>query len=101
MLGIKPVLHVDNDGHLTSVSKVRGRRASIIALADKYGETASPVGTKAFISHSDCEADAKILADILEEKYGAKTEVITDVGPVIGAHSGPGTLALFFYGTER
>lgn len=101
MLGIKPVLHVDNEGHLTSVSKVRGRRAAIIALADKYGETASPVGTKTFISHSDCEADAKILAEILKEKYGAETEVITDVGPVIGAHSGPGTLALFFYGTER
>ena len=101
MLGIKPILHVDNDGHLTSVSKVRGRRASIVALADKYGESASPTGTKAFISHSDCEADAKILADILKEKYGAETELITDVGPVIGAHSGPGTLALFFYGKER
>lgn len=101
MLGIKPVLHVDNDGHLTNVTKVRGRRASIVALADKYGETASPKGTKAFISHSDCESDAKILADILKEKYNATTELITDVGPVIGAHSGPGTLALFFYGTER
>ncbi len=101
VLGIKPVLHVDNEGHLTSVLKVRGRRASINALAEKYGETASPLGTKAFISHSDCEADAKILAGILKEKYGAETELITDVGPVIGAHSGPGTLALFFYGTER
>ena len=101
MLGIKPVLHVDNEGHLTNVSKVRGRRASIAALADKYGESAVPAGTKAFISHSDCETDAKILAQILKEKYGAVTELITDVGPVIGAHSGPGTLALFFYGKER
>ncbi len=101
MLGIKPILHVDNEGKLTSVSKARGRRASITTLADKYGESASPVGGRAYISHSDCESDALLLAEILKEKYGAKTELITNVGPVIGAHSGPGTLALFFYGKER
>ena len=101
MLGIKPILHVDNEGRLTSLSKARGRRASIIALADKYGESASPMGGRAYISHSDCESDALLLAEILKEKYGAKTELITNVGPVIGAHSGPGTLALFFYGKER
>ena len=101
MLGIKPILRVDNEGRLTSVSKGRGRRASIIALADKYGESASPMGGRAYISHSDCESDALLLAEILKEKYGAKTELITNVGPVIGAHSGPGTLALFFYGKER
>ena len=101
MLGIKPILHVDNEGHLVNVSKTRDRRAAINALADKYGETAMPCGTKAFISHADCESDAKLLAEILKTKYGADTELITDVGPVIGAHAGPGTLALFFIGKER
>ena len=101
MLGIKPILHVDNDGHLVNVSKARGRRAAITALCDKYGELAKVQGTKAFISHADCIADAELLADMLKEKYGANTELITDVGPVIGAHSGPGTIALFFIGKER
>ena len=101
MLGIKPILHVDNDGHLINVSKARGRRAAITALCDKYGELAESHGTKAFISHADCLADAELLSKMLKEKYNANTELITDVGPVIGAHSGPGTLALFFLGQER
>ena len=100
--GIKPVLHVDNEGHLVSFSKSRGRRASINALADKFTETADrSKSEKVFISHAFCEEDAKTLARIIEEKHGVKTELITDVGPVIGAHSGPGTLALFFVGKER
>ena len=102
MLAIKPVLHVDNEGHLINVAKARGRRGSIMALADKYGELARELATdKVYISHGDCEADAKALADILKEKYGATVSVITYVGSVIGAHSGPGTLALFFIGKER
>ena len=75
MLGIKPIMHVDNEGRLTSVSKARGRRASIIALADKYGESASPMGGRAYISHSDCESDALLLAEILKEKGCAKVAV--------------------------
>ena len=102
MLGIKPVLHVDNEGHLVNVSKVRGRRTSILALAEKYGELCDDEGNKKFyISHGDCLEDAELLAKTIEEKYGAKTGLITNVGPVIGAHSGPGTLALFFVGKER
>ncbi len=102
MLGIKPVLHVDNEGHLINVSKVRGRRAAIKALADQYTELAKDAQNGlVYISHAFCENDAKELAKIIEEKHGAKTEIITDVGPVIGAHSGPGTLALFFVGTKR
>lgn len=102
MLGIKPVLHVDNDGHLINVGKVRGRKTSITALADKYGESALDTANgKVYISHSDCLKDAEELAKIIETKYGAKTELITDVGPVIGAHSGPGTIALFFVAKER
>ena len=102
MLGIKPVLHVDNEGHLVNVSKARGRQASIHALADHYGELAldKKNGT-VFISHGDCLEDAETLRDMLAEEYGAKVELITDIGPVIGAHSGPGTLALFFVGRAR
>lgn len=102
MLGIKPVLHVDNEGHLVNVSKARGRKNSIMALADKFGEYAIEKATdKVFISHGDCIADAEELAAILKEKYGATVSLITDVGAVIGAHSGPGTLALFYLGKER
>ena len=102
MLGIKPVLHVDNEGHLVNVQKIRGRRMAIETMAAKCNETLRrDFPAVAYISHADCINDAKELANILETKYGVKTEVITDVGAVIGAHSGPGTLALFFVGTER
>ncbi len=102
MLGIKPVLHVDNGGHLVNVQKVRGRRTSIITLADKYGELCDDEGKKVvYISHADCLAEAEELGEIIKEKYGAKIKLITNVGTVIGAHSGPGTIALFFVGKER
>ena len=102
ILGIKPVLHVDDDGHLINMLKVRGRKASIKALADKYGELhKDDMDETVFISNGDCEEDAKLLADMLKERYNVKTELITDIGPVIGAHSGPGTLALFFIGEHR
>ena len=102
LLNIKPVLHMDDPGHLINMFKVRGRRASIKALADKYGELAvdRQNGT-VFISHGDCIGDAKLLEKLLAERYGAKVQLITYVGPVIGSHSGPGTLALFFVGRER
>jgi DegV family protein with EDD domain len=102
MLGIKPVLHVDKEGHLVNVQKVRGRKLAIETLASKCNETIRrDYPLKAYISQADCENDANELAKILETKYGIKTEVITEIGAVIGAHSGPGTLALFFVGTER
>ena len=102
MIGIKPVLHVDNDGHLVNVSKVRGRRSALVAMADKYSETAlDKENGIVFISHADCKNDADELAKILFERYGVSVELITNVGPVIGAHAGPGTLALFFLGTTR
>ena len=101
-LGIKPVMHVDNEGHLVNVMKVRGRRTAINTMADKLGETALDAKNgKIFISHGDCLADAEYLASVIAEKFGGQVEIITDVGAVIGAHSGPGTLALFFLGSER
>ncbi len=102
LLGIKPVLHVDDEGHLINVSKVRGRKTSITTLADKYTELAKDKENGVvLISHSDCLADAELLADTLKSRHGAEVKIITDVGPVIGAHSGPGTLALFFIGKNR
>ena len=100
MLGIKPVMHVDDEGHLVNVTKVRGRKTSVAALADKYTELADPSFGKVFISHGDCLKDAEYLASLIENKHGVKTEIITYVGSVIGAHSGPGTLALFFVSRE-
>ena len=102
MIGIKPVLHVDDEGHLVPVLKVRGRKTSLTTIADKYGELAKDKENGlVYISQAACENDAKALADILTARYGAKVSIITDVGPVIGAHSGPGTIALFFIGTSR
>ncbi len=102
VLGIKPVLHMDNEGHLINMFKVRGRKTAVSSLADQYDKLAvDPTGGTVFISHADCMNDAKELAAILKNKHGVDVQIITDVGPVIGAHSGPGTLALFFIGTER
>jgi len=102
LLQIKPVLHVDDEGHLVSVSKVRGRKASIQALADKVGELAiEPEKQTMFISHGDCYEEADQLAQILKTKYHVPEVCLNYVGPVIGSHSGPGTLALFFLGKNR
>lgn len=103
MLGIKPVMHVDNEGHLINVSKARGRRASIDALFDKAKETMIGDRSEAvvFISHGDCIEDAEYLADRIRKELGVKEVRIGYVGAVIGSHSGPGTLALFFLGSQR
>ena len=102
MLQIKPVLHVDNEGHLISVSKVRGRKASIEALAKKLGETGLPgQNDTVFICHGDCLEDAQYLEKLVKEKYGLQTVHTGYVGPVIGAHTGPGVLVVFFMGEKR
>ena len=102
MLQIKPVLHVDDEGHLINMAKARGRKASIEALAKKVGETGLPgENDTVFISHGDCIEDVEILEAILKEKYGVKNVFTYYVGAVIGSHAGPGTLALFFLGSKR
>ena len=102
MLSIKPILHVDNEGHLISVGKARGRKASIAALADKAAELGKGYDNSLmFISHGDCREDAQALAELVKERCGAKEVYINYVGAVIGSHSGPGTLALFFLGQHR
>ena len=102
MLNIKPVMKMDNNGKLISVSKVRGRKAALKAIADLYVETAlDKKDGVVFISHGDCIDDANLLADMIKENSGATVQITTYVGPVIGSHSGPGTLALFFLANER
>ena len=102
MLQIKPVMHVDNEGHLVKVSTARGRKASLDALAKKVGETGLPGRNETvFISHGDCKADADYLAQKLQQEYGVKNVITYYVGAVIGSHSGPGTVALFFLGNKR
>ncbi len=102
MLSIKPVMHVDNEGHLINMAKARGRKASLKALVDHMEQSAIDPGQQVvFISHGDCPEDAQAVADDVKARFGVKTIVINYVGPVIGAHSGPGTVALFFLGTER
>ena len=103
MLGIKPIMHVDNNGKLVKVGTARGRRASIDTLCEKAKASIIDAKEKlvAFISHGDCEEDAKYLADKMKKEVGFKEVLIGYVGSVIGSHSGPGTLALFYLGTER
>ncbi len=101
-LSIKPVMHVDDEGHLIKTGVARGRKASIRALLAEMEKSAiNPADQHIFISHGDCEDDANYLANLIREKFGVKDITINYVGPVIGAHSGPGTLALFFLGKQR
>ncbi len=100
MLQMKPVLHVDDEGHLIPMSKVRGRKASLAALLEKMEELeADP--ELVFISHGDCKEDAEHLAAMIREKFPVKRLEISFIGPVIGNHSGPGTVALFFVGKHK
>ena len=102
MLQIKPVLHVDDEGHLINMTKSRGRRAAIDSLVRKAQELGEGYDNSTmFISHGDCPEDAEYLAQQLKEKCGVKEVLISYVGAVIGSHSGPGTLALFFLGQHR
>ena len=101
MLNIKPVMNMDNEGKLAAVSKARGRAAALRALVDKMGEQAiEPEKQTVFIAHADCYDDAHKVAEMVHERFGSKS-LINYIGPVIGAHAGPGTVALFFVGKER
>jgi len=104
MINLKPVLHVNNEGKLIAVNKVRGRKKSLLALLDMMKEkTENYKGEagKVFISHGDSLEDAQFLASNIQDKLGRKVEIINHVGATIGAHAGPGTIALFFMGTPR
>ena len=103
MLNIKPVMHVDDEGRLIPMEKVRGRKKSLNALVDHMEKTGrAPIGEQmVFITHGDCIEDAEYVAEQVKTRFGVKEVVISYVDPVIGAHSGPGTMALFFLASER
>lgn len=103
LLNIKPVLHVDDEGHLIPMEKVRGRKKSLNAVIDHMEKSAiTPIDEQmVFITHGDCIEDAEYVAAQVKERFGVKEVVINYVDPVIGAHSGPGTMALFFLADER
>ena len=101
---IKPILHVDDEGHLIPISKVRGRKKSLNALVDYMEEKTKgyPVENDiVFISHGDALEDAEYVKAEIEKRFGIKDFKINHIGPTIGAHSGPGTIALFFEGSSR
>lgn len=104
LIQVKPVLHVDNEGRLIAIGKVRGRKKSLMALVDKMEETIGSYRDKndvVFISHGDCLEDARFVADKVKERFGINNFYIDMVNPTIGAHSGPGTVALFYFGDQR
>ncbi|MCM1126546.1 MAG: DegV family protein [Lachnospiraceae bacterium] len=102
--GIKPILHVDDEGHLIPISKVRGRKKSLNSLVDYMEEKTKGCLDKndiIFISHGDALEDAEYVKNEIEKRFGIHEFLINHIGPTIGAHSGPGTIALFFEGTSR
>lgn len=102
LLGVKPILHVDDTGHLVNVGKIKGRRASLSQLVEKLEETEVHIAEQTiFISHGGCQEDAELLAKMIRKQLPVKDIIISPIGPVIGSHSGPGTLAVFFFGTKR
>ncbi|MGN1140097.1 MAG: DegV family protein [Oliverpabstia sp.] len=104
MINLKPLLHVDNEGHLIPLKNVRGRRKSLSGLVTMMEERIGDwkdKNTKIFISHGDCQEDAEYVAKLIKEKFGYETFLINTIGATIGAHAGPGTVALFFLGEYR
>ena len=104
LANIKPMLHVDNEGKLISIGKVRGRKKSLATLVSMIEERIGKYCDKneaVFISHGDCEADAEYVAGLVKEKFGIENIMIHPISATIGAHSGPGTVALFFLGEYR
>lgn len=104
MINLKPVLHVDDEGHLVMLSKVRGRKKSLIGLVDCMEKQLGDWKDKndiIFISHGDCPEDAQFVTDLIKERFGYENFMIDYIGATIGAHSGPGTVALFYLGDHR
>lgn len=102
LINVKPVLHMDNDGHLVPLNNVRGRKKALVALVDQMEARVKGYDNDiVFISHGDCIEDATYVAELVKERFGIDNSLINYVSPTIGAHSGPGTVALFFMGDYR
>ena len=99
VLKFKPIIILDTEGHLINVDKVRGRKASINALFERMKETENldELGY-VFISHSDCLEDVNTLKAMVENEYPSAKVIISDIGPVVGAHTGPGAIAFCYLG---
>jgi len=102
MLSIKPIMHTSDEGKLTVVGKARGRKSSLNTLVDTVGRLGINLQDQVmFICQADCQAEAETVAAQLKQRYGVKEVYINYIGPVIGSHTGPNTMGLFFVGTER
>ena len=104
MINLKPILHVDDEGHLIALSKVRGRKKSMTALVDAMEQQIGSYKDKndvIFIGHGDCEEEAKRVADMIKERLGFESYLINHVGPTIGAHTGPDVIVLCYLGDHR
>ena len=102
MISVKPVLRVDEEGHLVPLMNVRGRKKSLNTLCEQFIEkTKDNLPDEFFISHGDCVEDAEYVRDLITEKTGVEDCLISPLTPTIGAHAGPGTVALFFVGNEK
>lgn len=102
LLNIKPVMHVDDEGRLIPVEKARGRKKSLSTLVNKLIDTIiNPEEQVIFISHGDCVEDVEYVKEKILEKITVKDIVVNHIGPAVGTHSGPGTIAIFFMGEKR
>lgn len=102
LLDIKPILNIDDEGRLIPVSKIKGRKKSIKTLFEMLQESIEAAEEQVIaISHGDCIEDAEYLKEMILKEYKVKDIIINEIGPVIGSHAGPGTVALFFMGNKR
>ena len=102
MLKIKPVLHVDDEGHLIPMSKAKGRKKALKELVERMEKTAvKPEEQVVFIGHGNSPQDAQFVEKLVREKFAVQDVITSYIGPIIGTHSGPGTIALFFFGNTR
>ncbi|QOV19806.1 DegV family protein [Blautia liquoris] len=105
VINVKPMLHVDDEGHLILLSKERGRKRALQSLVSMMDERLGSYRDKndvIYISHGDCEEDALYVKNLLQKKYASIKKIeINTIGSTIGAHAGPGTVAMFFMGDQR
>jgi DegV family protein with EDD domain len=101
-LDIKPILHVNDEGKLIPLDKVRGRKKALKVLFNYLAELSENLEEQTiFIGHGDCIEDARYLESLIKEAYKVKEVIIHPIGPIIGSHTGPGAITLFFLGKHR
>lgn len=104
MINIKPILHINDEGKLVPLEKVRGRKKSLAVLLDHMAEQLGSFKDQQImpsVIHGDCEEDANAIAQMMKERFGFENVHVGQIGPSIGAHSGPGTIGLLFMGEKR